>query len=624
MAAAGSLLVIAPVAEANDCTTGAKAAAEMWKEYDKAAKQIGCAGVTAGAAIASGGATLPRSAKVYKKCFETAEKADKTTRKAVKGWNKLNKNGWGTIGPRDMSVDETYDGTIPSQFTRMYVSGPLNEDSLRMGFRKRDEGANKGKTRVTVCKFPPGGPGVGVKGEEIWQFTVPPGKANQGKVWLNGLTGLRGHVLTVALKGQSAVKQMKYSLGVTPLTHDHRVLIASSDVSGSTAYTLNASGSAEPVNGKMDGYTVTNDSQDGGGKGTVGSGNDGWLVNGDVLDVSLDKPGNARVLVDGQPYNGGRVSGKPAAGNGNTQPSGADHVFVIDSSNKSGSTDYKLLASGRLEQIERYGIGGNDSVSGGAASGSVGNGADGFRIYGELKDIEIDDPSAVELTMDGKPYAYIPDNTAAAGGNRGQATTPPPAASAGQGEPDHMLVIDSTGKPGSTDYTVKVSGRIEQVESYGIGGNDSVSGRTASGGVGNGADAFRIYGEIEDIDIADPSAAEMTLDGASYAFIPDTLPDVAGPALPDLGSGQVQTVIIDSTSMPGGTGYSLEAGGRIEQVEGATAGFDLTIGSDDRIDGASAEGRVTTGADGFRVYGGLQGLDLDDPSAANVHVMDAS
>ena len=36
------LLMFAPAAQAANCETGAKVASDLWREYDKIAKQVGC------------------------------------------------------------------------------------------------------------------------------------------------------------------------------------------------------------------------------------------------------------------------------------------------------------------------------------------------------------------------------------------------------------------------------------------------------------------------------------------------------------------------------------------------------------------------------------------------------
>jgi len=64
--AAFALATSSGTAHAVSCHSGAKAAADLWQEYDVIAKQVGCAAGTAAAAVASAGATLPKSVQIYK------------------------------------------------------------------------------------------------------------------------------------------------------------------------------------------------------------------------------------------------------------------------------------------------------------------------------------------------------------------------------------------------------------------------------------------------------------------------------------------------------------------------------------------------------------------------------
>ncbi|WP_155957855.1 hypothetical protein [Fodinicurvata sediminis] len=377
-------MVLGPVAHAANCTTGARAAADIWKEYDKIAKSAGCAVGTAGAAILSAGATLPQSAQIYKQCFEQADKIDQTSRKMIAQWNKLNKNGWGTIGPRELRVGGSYEGNIKSQFTRMFISSsPIAEPFVKLRIKKRDERANKGKTRVTVCSYPPGGPGHGVEGKKIWSFTIAPGRQNQGKVWQRAFA-IPGNVLTVAFKGQSAVKAMKYRLEADRIGADHTVLIASSDVSGSTGYDLSVSDYLEPVAGTIAGYYASVDSNDSRSRrrarGTVGSGNDAYRVVGRVNDVQLDDPNAANVLIDGKPRGSGgqqdnsvgRVSGVPKKSEAQ-QPTGmaGGSSPNTDSDHFAGTWD-SSYGELQLHRIGRYLVG--DYASQGIIAGKVTDG----------------------------------------------------------------------------------------------------------------------------------------------------------------------------------------------------------------------------------------------------------
>ncbi|NBD33483.1 MAG: hypothetical protein GVY17_11080 [Cyanobacteria bacterium] len=80
------------------------------------------------------------------------------------------------------------------------------------------------------------------------------------------------------------------------------------------------------------------------------------------------------------------------------------------------------------------------------------------------------------------------------------------------------------------------------------------------------------------------------------------------------------TVVIDSKNKPGATQYTLNGSGPIQQVEGKVAGRSVTIQNNDQVSGNTAQGRVSSGADGFYVTGNVPEIQLDHPNAATVYV----
>jgi hypothetical protein len=59
----------------------------------------------------------------YQTCFNTAEQAANFTSKMVKYWNdNIGKGGWGTIGPRMLTLNTDINGTIVSQGDRMFIT----------------------------------------------------------------------------------------------------------------------------------------------------------------------------------------------------------------------------------------------------------------------------------------------------------------------------------------------------------------------------------------------------------------------------------------------------------------------------------------------------------------------
>lgn len=432
-------------------------------------------------------------------------------------------------------------------------------------------------------------------------------------------------------------------------TPRHTVVIDSRDVDGRTAYTLEVSGSLSQVSDSVAGFPVTADASDevSGAtvEGRVSSGADGYRVKGEIADIHLADPAAARVYVDGQPHfteehtvvvdgtgsggetnytlevtgrieqvedslaghavsvdpsdrlteatatgrvaddaDGYRVQGGIASvdvadpGAATVYVDGRErHTVVIDGGDVPGSTGYTVEVGGRIEQVDGsvagHDVSGGDRVEGGTATGRVGGGADGFVTSGPVVSIELDDPSAARVYVDGEPHF----------------TT------------KHTVVIDGSGSEGETDYTVGVTGRIEAA-------GDTVAGRAAAvepedrtfesraaGSVGTDADGYRVRGGLRSIELNDPSSATVYLDGREY-----------------------HTIVLDGGGGSGSTSYRIEVDGRIEQADGSVAGHDVSGG--DRVEGGIATGRVGGGADGFRVFGAIRSIEVDDPGAAVLYV----
>ncbi|RFF26721.1 MULTISPECIES: hypothetical protein [unclassified Wenzhouxiangella] len=383
---------------ANNCTTGAKAAAQIWNEYGEVIKPLGCAAGAAGASVLSGGVALPASAATFATCMRRANTADKATKGMIKAWNDLNKNGWGTIGNRDLRMGGSYEGAVPSVATRMWImSAPVTDPFVRLRVKKRDGGWNNAaSTRVTVCAFPPEGPGVDESGEKIWSYEFDSGKDNQGKE-IERVFAVPGTLLTVAFKGKSAAKNFKYGLDLERVGHvDHDVVIAGEAKPGATNYELEASGGLVQVQGNfLNGYKATIDDGDRVRShkawGRVGGGNDAYAVAGDIERLELEDESAAEVFVDGEPWN----------------ESGADHSVVIDGGGGDGATEYRIVAGDRIEQVDgqlaghTVSVQDHDRVRGDTAEGRVAGGADGFRVYGDIDSIELTEPSAAAVYVDG-------------------------------------------------------------------------------------------------------------------------------------------------------------------------------------------------------------------------------
>jgi hypothetical protein len=172
-----------------------------------------------------------------------------------------------------------------------------------------------------------------------------------------------------------------------------------------------------------------------------------------------------------------------------------------------------------------------------------------------------------------------------------------------QGQPRHTIIVEGLGT-GGTDYTIDGGGRLAQVEGtiHGfnatVGPNDVVRRNRAEGGVRGGNDAFLVYGRLPDIVLDNPRAADLWVDGEPY-----------------------HTVVIDGTAgRRGRTGYTISGGGQLRQVDGRVGGLDVNIQPDDTVRGTRAEGTVSSGLDGYRVFGALPTVQLEHPARAAVIV----
>ncbi len=429
-------------------------------------------------------------------------------------------------------------------------------------------------------------------------------------------------------------------------TSTHTVVIDSRDVEGSTGYTLEASGTIEQVDSTLAGVSVSGGDEVSGGtaEGRVGGGADGFLVRGEITDVRLEDAAGARVLVDGEPRyteehtivvdgsgsEGGSaytirvvgriepaedsldghavtvdpedgVEGETATGTAGAEPDGyrvrggiasidlSDpsaatvyldgreyHTVVIDSDGVEGSTGYTIEAAGRIEQADGtlagFSVSGGDEVSGGTAEGRVGGGTDGFRVFGQIEDVRLEDAASARVLVDGEPR-YTEEHT----------------------------VVVAGGPDGGSDYTIRAVGRIEPAEdsldghAVTVDPEDTVDDSVATGTAGADADGYRVRGGIASIDLSDPAAATVYLDGREH-----------------------HTIVIDGSGTGGSTEYTIEVAGRIEQVDGTLAGFSVSGG--DRVSGGTAEGRVGGGTDGYRAFGAIESIELAAPDAAVVHV----
>jgi aerobic-type carbon monoxide dehydrogenase small subunit (CoxS/CutS family) len=343
---------------------------------------------------------------------------------------------------------------------------------------------------------------------------------------------------------------------------EHTVVIDGRDVDGQTDYTLEVSGTITQIDSSVGGISVSGGDDVSGStvSGHVGGGADGFRVTGEITSLELTNASAAQVYVDGERH----------------YPE--EHTLVISPSD--GSTDYTLrIAAGSVEQVTDTLEGRSvtadpsDNVDGNSATGTVDSLADGYRIRGGLPEVDLADPSAATVYLDGREY--------------------------------HTIVVDSRDVDGDTDYTIEVSGSLTQVDTelhgIGVSGGDRVSGNTATGSVGGGADGYRVSGSISSIELTDPAGARVLVDGEPHYTME-------------------HTVVVDGSGSEGESGYTIRAVGTIEQVSDSLAGRAVTAEASDEVSDGTARGTVAGDADGFRIQGGIAGIELADPDAATVYL----
>lgn len=472
--ATATALGFSPAVHANNaCSTAAQVGADLWKEYDDVVKNVGCVGVTAGAVVGTAGVGLLASQKIYSKCMTVADDADEATRNMISSWNDMVGNNWAHIGPRSLPLGETQKGTVTSRGTRLYITPAPVTGALHLNLEKVKF---KGKTTVSVCTFAPGSDPTdhNVNSNEIWSFTIDPGPQNIDKTWSKTFPAAFGHIVAVTFKGKSVAKSMRYELRAESQPVN-AVVIDGSAGSGSTDYTIDGGGAIEQVARKMGDIDVTiqaNDKVSGNrADGAVGAGADGFLVAGELPRITLENPANARILVNGQPYN----------------------TVVIDGSAGSGSTSYTISGGGDIRQVkgslagQDVTIQANDNVSGDRANGAVGAGSDGFIVLGELPTITLENPDNAQVLVNGEPY--------------------------------HTVVIAGAEAAGTTGYTIRNGGRIQQVSGslagydVSIQSGDNVSATTATGQVAGGNDGFVVYGDKPEVKLDNAGNAVVYING---------------------------------------------------------------------------------------------------------------
>jgi hypothetical protein len=228
-----------------------------------------------------------------------------------------------------------------------------------------------------------------------------------------------------------------------------------------------------------------------------------------------------------------------------------------------------------------------DEVTGGSAHGDVWSGADGYRFDGELNSLTVVPADGATVYVDGEQRS--PDYT-------------------------HSLVIQGIDDADRATYEITVSGQLRAVEGkLPVGGgwvetskneNDEVMESTARGTVVSGADGFVFSGELESIRIDPPGGAKAYVDGKLRS--------------------SNRSLVIDGIEGGERATYEVEVTGDIQGYSGTLPAGDGTVGvginDPDEIGEHSAEGTVTSGADGFIFSGEIKSLTVQPSDEANVYV----
>jgi hypothetical protein len=203
---------------AQGCTSTAEAAAQIWDEYGKAARNMGCATGGTGTAIVSGGIALPAAAAQYSQCIGNDEKAEKLTEHMVEFYNEnRGRDEWGGIGPRPLEPGTSEEGFSPSSDEQhTFITAPLQNNEMKLELGRL---SGLGKIDVTACTWLPVEGGGRAKAKEVWSTRID----GTGSEWSTNLSGLEGRILTVLLTPERVaipINRFKYRVSTPVIVPD--------------------------------------------------------------------------------------------------------------------------------------------------------------------------------------------------------------------------------------------------------------------------------------------------------------------------------------------------------------------------------------------------------------------
>ena len=123
--------------------------------------------------------------------------------KIKNAWNWISSNSGANIGPRYLETDGgNENGTIAGQTKRTFVTPPSFNNTMKITINKYD---GKARTGVVICSH--GRDGIT---KTLKEFTFPNDKNGKTKVFT--LTGVKGKIISVAMKNNSVGNMFKYRI----------------------------------------------------------------------------------------------------------------------------------------------------------------------------------------------------------------------------------------------------------------------------------------------------------------------------------------------------------------------------------------------------------------------------
>jgi len=193
--------------KAEGCKSAWELATEVRDVLEKATMEVGCPVL-----IAQG---MPMDVK---SCLKATNTLQKFRRSAKKGWNSLvARNGWGTIGPRDLEIGgSSQSGTIVSVTDRKFVVlDYIPWDKVRVEVEEPSQGFGKLRTDMRICTQDQAG---AITLRDQVDFNVTESNRNAADLYKKTFSGLANRQLIIVLNGTGypATAKFKYTLRTIP------------------------------------------------------------------------------------------------------------------------------------------------------------------------------------------------------------------------------------------------------------------------------------------------------------------------------------------------------------------------------------------------------------------------